>query len=82
MNAPRTLTILSGASRGLGAAMAEQLLLPGATLLGLSRQVNPALAALAAERGATAEQWPADLADPIEVAARVKALWCRIWASS
>ena len=73
MNAPRTLTILSGASRGLGAAMAEQLLLPGATLLGLSRQVNPALAALAAERGATAEQWPADLADPIAVAARVDA---------
>jgi benzil reductase ((S)-benzoin forming) len=73
MNAPRTLTILSGASRGLGAAMAEQLLQPGATLLGLSRQVNPTLAALAAERGASVLQWPVDLADPIAVAARVDA---------
>lgn len=73
MNAMRSLTIFTGASRGLGAALAEQLLQPGATLLGLSRRVNPALAALAAERGATVEQWPIDLADPVGAAARVDA---------
>lgn len=69
----RQLTILTGASRGLGASLAEQLLQPGATLLGLSRQVNPALAALAAERGAVLEQWPIDLAEPLAAAARVDA---------
>jgi benzil reductase ((S)-benzoin forming) len=69
-----TLTILTGASRGLGAALAEQLLQPGATLLCLSRSVNPALDELAARRGATIEQWPVDLSDPPPAAARV-ATW-------
>ena len=66
-----SLTILTGASRGLGAAMAEQLLQPGATLLCLSRNVNPALTALAGERGATIEQWPIDLAEPVGAAQRL-----------
>lgn len=66
MNAtPRQLFIVTGASRGLGRAMAEQLLQPGHVVLGLSRQAPPAPAGL--------EQWPCDLADPLPVAARLQA---------
>ena len=57
------LTILTGASRGMGLAMAEQLLQPGTLLLCISRKSNASLDALAAQRGATLEQWQADLAD-------------------
>jgi benzil reductase ((S)-benzoin forming) len=60
------LYIISGASRGLGRAMAEQLLRPGHTVLGLSRQTPQAPAGL--------EQWPCDLADPVPVAERL-AVW-------
>ena len=38
------LTILTGASRGLGLALAEQLLAPKHTLLCISRHRNEALA--------------------------------------
>jgi NAD(P)-dependent dehydrogenase (short-subunit alcohol dehydrogenase family) len=37
------LYILTGASRGMGLAMAEQLLQAGHTLLCISRHANPAL---------------------------------------
>jgi NAD(P)-dependent dehydrogenase (short-subunit alcohol dehydrogenase family) len=57
------LYIVTGASRGLGRAMAEQLLQPGNTVLGLSRQAPAAPAGL--------EQWPCDLTDPAPVAARL-----------
>jgi benzil reductase ((S)-benzoin forming) len=57
------LYIITGASRGLGRAMAEQLAASGATVLGLSRQA-PA---------AEFEQWPCDLADPVPVAQRLGA---------
>ena len=67
------LTILTGASRGMGLAMAEQLLQPGALLLCISRKSNASLDALAAQRGATLEQWQADLADAAPVAARLSA---------
>ncbi|MBJ7468973.1 MAG: SDR family NAD(P)-dependent oxidoreductase, partial [Rhodoferax sp.] len=67
------LTILTGASRGMGLAMAEQLLQPGALLLCISRQSNASLDALAAQRGATLEQWQADLANAAPVAARLSA---------
>ena len=67
------MTLLTGASRGLGAALAEQLLQPGATLLCLSRSIDPALADLAAQRGATLEQWAIDLAEPLPAAARIGA---------
>lgn len=66
------LTILTGASRGLGAAMAEQLLQPGHTLLCLSRHASTALASLAAAAGTTLEQWTVDLAEPAPVAARLE----------
>ena len=55
------LYILTGASRGMGLAMAEQLLHPEHRLLCLSRQVNPALTAKAANAACTLEQWPRDL---------------------
>jgi NAD(P)-dependent dehydrogenase (short-subunit alcohol dehydrogenase family) len=68
---PHPLTILTGASRGMGHAMAEQLLQSGAHLLCISRQTSADLAALAQERGATLEQWSADLADAAPVADRL-----------
>ncbi|MBA3596061.1 MAG: SDR family NAD(P)-dependent oxidoreductase [Methylibium sp.] len=64
-----TLCILTGASRGLGAALAEQLLAPGVTLLALSRREHPRLAELASAAGASCEQWSVDLAEPLAAAA-------------
>jgi NAD(P)-dependent dehydrogenase (short-subunit alcohol dehydrogenase family) len=55
----------------MGHAMAEQLLQRGAHLLCISRQTSADLAALAQERGATLEQWGADLADAAPVADRL-----------
>ncbi|MFM6986089.1 MAG: SDR family NAD(P)-dependent oxidoreductase [Hydrogenophaga sp.] len=65
------LYILTGASRGLGLAMAGQLLHPGTRLLDLSRQPRTDLASRAAQRSATLLQWPVDLADPAPVADRL-----------
>ena len=70
------LTILTGASRGLGAAMAEQLLKQGHRLLTISRHV----AELWVVQGADLEQWPMDLGDPVPVAARLEA-WLRAQAT-
>ena len=67
------LFIVTGASRGMGAALAEQLLADaGHTVLGIARRANDALVAVAARSGATLEQWQADLAEPIGVAARLQ----------
>jgi NAD(P)-dependent dehydrogenase (short-subunit alcohol dehydrogenase family) len=71
-----TLCILTGASRGMGLAIAQQLLRPGCTLLCISRHANEALAAEARTKGAALTQWTADLADPVPVAERVQA-WLR-----
>jgi NAD(P)-dependent dehydrogenase (short-subunit alcohol dehydrogenase family) len=60
-----SLAIVTGASRGLGRAIAEQLAGEGVTVLGLSRQAPPGPNGL--------EQWPCDLADPAPVAARLAA---------
>jgi len=68
---PHPLTILTGASRGMGLAMAAQLLQAGSVLLCISRQANADLQALAAQRGAHLEQWQADLADAAPVAQRL-----------
>ena len=62
------LTILTGASRGLGSAMAAQLLKPDAHLLCISRSSQPTLTELAQAKGATLEQWRMDLADATSVA--------------
>ncbi len=59
------LFIVTGASRGLGRAIALQLLRPGHSVLGLSRRAPAAPPGL--------EQWPCDLADPVPVAARLRA---------
>lgn len=68
-----SITVLTGASRGLGRAMAEQLLQPGHRLLAIARHADPALAALAAERGAELTAWALDLADAPAAAARLQA---------
>ena len=57
------LYIVTGASRGMGLAMARQLLQPGHTLLCISRTDQPALALFAHDAGATLLQWRHDLAD-------------------
>ena len=67
------LVVLTGASRGLGAALARRLLESGTTLLCLSRSIDASLEPAAAEAGATLHQWPADLAEPAAVASRVEA---------
>jgi NAD(P)-dependent dehydrogenase (short-subunit alcohol dehydrogenase family) len=65
--------ILTGASRGLGLALAGQLLAPDTLLLCLSRQRSDTLAARAAAAGARLEQWQADLADGAVAANRLQA---------
>ena len=69
--APQSLTILTGASRGMGAAMARQLLAPGHTLLTLARHPDAALANQARDAGATLTQWPVDLADATAILKRL-----------
>jgi len=64
----QTLTILTGASRGMGLAMAQQLIQPGARLLCISRKSNLDLQTQADAAGAVLEQWTADLADGAPVA--------------
>lgn len=69
----RRLFILTGASRGLGAGIAAQLLARDAVLLTLSRRPDPALKDAAQTAGATLEQWAIDLGHDIGAAARLEA---------
>jgi benzil reductase ((S)-benzoin forming) len=69
----QSLTILTGASRGMGLAIAQQLLQPGARLLCISRKSNPELQTQADAAGAVLEQWSADLADGAPIAQQLKA---------
>lgn len=66
------LTILTGASRGMGRAMAQQLLRPGQHLLCLARHTDPALAAQAALAQVPLEQWTQDLAQASASAERLR----------
>lgn len=68
---PQHLFILTGASRGMGLAMAQQLLQPGHMLLCVSRHTSPELQARADTLGVTLTQWTADLADGAAVAQRL-----------
>jgi benzil reductase ((S)-benzoin forming) len=68
----RQLFILTGASRGMGAAMAEQLLAPDHQLLCIARHRSDTLATKAEAAGAPCEQWALDLAQPVEAAARLQ----------
>ncbi|NML46790.1 SDR family NAD(P)-dependent oxidoreductase [Ramlibacter sp. G-1-2-2] len=70
----RHLTILTGASRGMGLAMAQQLLDAGHDLLCISRKPNEALAAQAKASGLHCEQWAQDLARADTAAANL-AFW-------
>lgn len=65
------LTVLTGASRGMGLAMASQLLRAGHDLVCISRHANAALADEAAAAGRSCAQWVADLAHPQEAAQRL-----------
>lgn len=64
------LYIVTGGSRGLGAALVQQLDQPGHTVISMARRLNPAL---------QAEQWTLDLADPLPAAERLQA-WLRAHA--
>jgi NAD(P)-dependent dehydrogenase (short-subunit alcohol dehydrogenase family) len=61
------LFIVTGSSRGLGAALAQQLTASDHTVLGIARRQNPLL---------QAEQWTLDLADPLPAAERLQG-WLR-----
>lgn len=65
---PMHLTILTGASRGLGAAIAAQRLQPGHRLLAIARHATTLLA----REGCELLQWRADLAEPAPVAERLE----------
>jgi benzil reductase ((S)-benzoin forming) len=69
------LYIVTGSSRGLGAALVQQLTQPGNTVIGIARKLNPAL---------QTEQWALDLAEPIAAAERLQS-WLRVnkhWESA
>jgi len=63
-----SLFIVTGASRGMGEAIALQLLRPGHVLLGIARGSSGPLAAQAVRQRASVEQWTRDLAQPAAVA--------------
>ncbi len=65
------LTLITGASRGMGLAMAEQLLRQGHRLLCISRNRCESLDALARQLQTGLTQWQADLADATPVATRL-----------
>jgi len=62
------LFILTGTSRGMGAAMALQLLCGSNRLLCIARHDNPALAERASQTGASLTQWKLDLCEAGAVA--------------
>lgn len=66
------LTILTGGSRGMGLAMAAQLLRQGHTLVSIARSANPELEAIAQAGGATLEQWQQDLSQGEQAAQRLQ----------
>ena len=69
---PQHLTILTGASRGMGLAMARQLLAPNRLLLCISRKTSEALTQAASQMGAPLTQWSQDLADSLGAARRLE----------
>ena len=63
-----TLVIITGASRGLGHAVAARYLAADAFVVGLSRALSTQLAPTAA---GGLEEWPVDLSDPLPLAERL-----------
>jgi benzil reductase ((S)-benzoin forming) len=70
---PANITIITGASRGMGLAMAEQLIDAGHDLLCISRKTHPALDERAAKAGTRCEQWPHDLTRATSAAQKLEA---------
>ncbi|HSW19304.1 MAG TPA: SDR family NAD(P)-dependent oxidoreductase [Ramlibacter sp.] len=66
------LTIITGASRGMGLAMARQLLASGHDLVCMARRSSDELTQTAAQWQRMCEQWPEDLARPENAAARLQ----------
>jgi benzil reductase ((S)-benzoin forming) len=75
---PQHLYILTGASRGLGLAMARQLLQPGHHLLCLSRKPHAELAEQAMAVPIELEQWAQDLSLAGEAAVRLESWLTRL----
>lgn len=75
------LTILTGHSRGMGLALAQQLLKSGHTLLGISRQRAPGLADAAHTTQCELIEWQADLAEGAPVAQGLEA-WLHTQAAT
>lgn len=67
----RHICIITGASRGLGHALALELLRPGHQLLTLSRHRSEALQTAANQAGLPLEQWTVDLAGAIDTGERL-----------
>jgi benzil reductase ((S)-benzoin forming) len=65
------LVIITGASKGLGLALAQVLCQPHAQLLCISRSAHAGLDPLAQQRSATVEQWQLDLTHSIEASNRL-----------
>ena len=65
------LTVLTGASRGMGLAMAQQLCRDNQSLLCISRGHSDELTALSLQQGSQLQQWQADLAQPAAVAEKL-----------
>jgi benzil reductase ((S)-benzoin forming) len=72
INMTQHLYILTGGSRGMGLAIAEQLLQAGHTLICISRNQQASLTAKAQQAGAHLEQWTHDLADGATASAALK----------
>lgn len=72
MNTPAStqLFIITGSSRGMGEAMARQLLAPQHQVIGIARAESAALAQASTLGGL--EQWRCDLSDPLPVAERLQ----------
>lgn len=68
----KRLYVLTGASRGMGAAMAQQLLATDHELLCISRNKSDALAAEAEAAGVRCDQWTIDLSQPLDAARRLQ----------
>ena len=68
MSQSRKLFIVTGASRGMGEAIACQLLRPEHLVIGISRKRSAGLESSAKALGAELQQWELDLADPLAAA--------------
>lgn len=65
------LTIITGASSGMGLAIAQQLLKPGHTLICISRRSSEVLAGEATTSRTSLHQWTEDLADSARASQRL-----------